>query len=159
MALGFQFRETMTGTYHLLATPLDERAITFTIAAKVDGLRRFLKDKVATIEGEVDVEGFADKRPLHGTLGLKLLDERRLPYEFTFRGNDEREYRFRGQKDFAIIAVTDSMTVLPASLYDAEGNEIGRATLRFDMQHDMRTFLRSWKLRAWSWPSLRAATS
>lgn len=149
MALGFQFKETMTGTYHLLATPLDERAITFTIGAKVDGLRRFLKDKTASIAGEVDVEGFADKVPLEGTLGLKLLDERRLPYEFTFRGNDDREYRFRGQKDFTLIAVTDSMTVLPASLYDGEGNEIGRAILRFDMSHDLRSFLKSWKLRYW----------
>ena len=109
--LGFQFKETMTGTYYLLASPLDERAITFTIGAKVDGLRKFVKDKLATIEGEVDVEGFADKRPLKGTLGLKLLDERRLPYEFTFTGNDDREYRFRGQKDFNAIAVTDSQLV------------------------------------------------
>src|SRR5437899_2408599 len=117
MTVGFQFRETMTGTYHMLATPLDERAISFTIGAKVDGLRQFLKDKLASIEGEVDAEGLADKRPLHGTLGLKLLDERRLPYEFTFKGNDDQDYRFRGQKDVSVIALTDSMTVLPASLY------------------------------------------
>jgi hypothetical protein len=149
MTVGFQFRETMTGTYHMLATPLDERAISFTIGAKVDGLRQFLKDKLAAIEGEVDAEGLADKRPLHGTLGLKLLDERRLPYEFTFKGNDDQDYRFRGQKDVSMIALTDSMTVLPASLYDAHGNEIGRATLRFDVQHDLRSFLRSWKLRYW----------
>ena len=151
MTLGFQFKETMTGTYHLLASPLDERAITFTIGAKVDGIRKFVKDKLATIEGEVDVEGFADKQPLKGTLGLKLLDERRLPYEFTFKGNDDRDYRFRGQKDFTVIAVTQSMTVLPASLYDATGAEIGRATLRFDMSHDFRTFAQSWKLRYWGW--------
>ena len=41
------------------------------------------------------------------------------------------------------------MTVLPASLYDAHGNEIGRATLRFDVRSDLRSFLRSWKLRYW----------
>jgi hypothetical protein len=146
MTVGFQFRETMTGTYHMLATPLDERAITFTIGAKVDGLRRFLKDRLASIEGEVDVEGFADRRPIRGTLALKLLDERRLPYEFTFKGNDDRDYRFRGQKDVTLIALTDSMTVLPASLYDAEGREIGRATLRFDVRGDFVPFLKSWKL-------------
>jgi hypothetical protein len=146
MTVGFQFRETMTGTYHMLATPLDERAITFTIGAKVDGLRRFLKDRLATIEGEVDVEGFADRRPIRGTLALKLLDERRLGYEFAFKGNDEHDYRFRGQKDVTPIALVDSMTVLPASLYDAEGREIGRATLRFDVRGDLVTFLKSWKL-------------
>jgi hypothetical protein len=153
MALGFQFRETMTGTYHLIDAPLDERAITFTIGAKVDGLRKFVKDKLATIEGEIDAERLAEKRPIRGTLGLKLLDERRLPYEFTFTGDDGRDYKFRGQKDFTVIAITDSMTVLPASLYDAAGGEIGRATLRFDLEHDLGTFLRSWKLRYWGWPS------
>jgi len=147
--LGFVFRETMTGTYHLLDAPLDERAITFTIDAKVDGLRRFLKDKTATVAGEVEIEGLADRQKAEGTLGLKLLDERRLPYELHFTGNDGRQYRLRGQKDFTLIAVTDSMTVLPASLYDDAGNEIGRATLRFDLQHDLRPFLRSWKLRYW----------
>lgn len=149
MTLGFQFRETMTGTYHMLAAPLDERAISFTIGAKVNGLRQFVKDKVADISGVLDAEGFADKVPLHGTLALKLLDERRLPYEFTFRGNDGKDYRFRGQKDVKAIALTESMTVLPASLYDAAGQEIGRATLRFDVRQDMRSFLRSWKLRYW----------
>jgi hypothetical protein len=147
MKVGFQFRETMTGTYHMLAAPLDERAISFTIGARVEGIRRFIKDRLASIEGEVDVEGFADRRPLRGTLALKLLDERRLPYDFTFTGNDDRPYRFRGQKDLALTALADSMTVLPASLYDEEGHEIGRATLRFDVRGDLVKFLKSWKLR------------
>jgi hypothetical protein len=147
MRVGFQFRETMTGTYHMLASPLDERAISFTIGARVEGIRRFIKDKLASIEGEVHVEGFADRRPLRGTLALKLLDERRLPYDFTFTGNDDRPYRFRGQKDVALTALADSMTVLPASLYDEDGHEIGRATLRFDVRGDLMKFIKSWKLR------------
>ena len=149
MTIGFQFRETMTGTYHLIAEPLDERAITFTIGAKVDGIRQFLKDKLAAIEGEVDAEKLAAKRALQGTMGLKLLDERRLTYEFTFTGDDDLPYRFRGQKDVSVIALADSMTILPASLYDLAGKEIGRATLRFDMRSDLRSFLSSWKLRYW----------
>lgn len=147
MKLGFQFRETMAGTFHMLAAPLDERAISFTIGARVEGLRRFLKDKIANIEGEVHAEGFADRRPLRGTLALKLLDERRLTYDFTFTGNDDLAYRLRGQKDVTLLALADSMTVLPASLYDADGHEIGRATLRFDVRGDLLKFLKSWKLR------------
>jgi hypothetical protein len=147
LALGFSFAETMQGSYHLLSSQTDERAISFTIGARVAGLRQFLKDKLARIEGEVNVEGFAEHRPLTGTLALKLLDERRLTYDFSFRGDDGKEYRFHGQKDVTMIALHDTMTTLPASIYDASGREIARAVLRFDVRGDISTFLRSWRLR------------
>ncbi len=147
MNLGFSFQETMSGTYHLLSEPFVERRIAFSLGARVAGLRRFLKDKMATVEGEVDIEGFADKRPLHGTLCLKLFEERRLTYDFTFRANDGAEYRFHGQKDVTVIALPQTMTTLPASVYDAKGTEIARAVLRFDLDNSLRPFLRSWRPR------------
>ena len=149
--LGFTFRETMRGTYHLLESPLVERGIEFTVRAKVDGMRRFLRDRTARIEGVVDVEGFATKRPLRGSLGLMLLDQRRLPYDFMFRGDDDREYRFHGQKDVTLIALADTMSTLPASRYDAAGNEIGRAVLRFDIRGDLGAFLKSWRMQVPAW--------
>jgi hypothetical protein len=149
--LGFTFRETMRGSYHLLAEPLVERAIEFTIDAKVDGMRRFLRDRTARIAGTVSVEGFAAPTPLTGTLGLKLLDERRLPYDFRFRADDGHDYRFHGQKDVTMIGLHDTMTTLPASFYDAGGAEIGRAVLRFDLRSDWRAFLRSWRLEVPAW--------
>jgi hypothetical protein len=147
LALGFSFEETMTGSYHLLSSQLDERAISFTVGARVAGIRQFLKDKLARIEGEVQVEGFSDRAPLTGTLALKLLDERRLTYDFTFRANDGKSYRFHGQKDVTLIALADTMTTLPASIYDAAGREVARAVLRFDMRGSLATFLRSWRMR------------
>jgi hypothetical protein len=144
---GFQFKETMRGSYHLLADPADERAIEFTIVSKAKDLRRFARDKTCAIEGDVQVEKLASKRPLSGTLGLLLLDERRLPYRFTFTGDDDKTYELRGQKDWTPMAPIDSMTTLPASIYDELGEEIGRATLRFDLRHDLAKFLRSWKLK------------
>jgi hypothetical protein len=48
MNLGFSFEETMSGTYHLLDSPLVERAISFSIGARVKGIRQFLRDKNAT---------------------------------------------------------------------------------------------------------------
>jgi len=148
MNLGFSFEETMSGTYHLLDSPLVERAIAFSIGARVKGLRKFLRDRNARIEGDVEIEGFAEKRPIEGTLGLKLLDERRLVYDFTFRADDGHDYRFHGQKDVTAVGLYDTMTTLPASLYDRTGREIGRAVLRFDVHRHMRSFLRSWRLRA-----------
>lgn len=147
MVPGFLFRETMSGSYHLLDSPTEERAIEFTIAVKARDLRRFARDKVWQIDGEVDLEGFAARRKLEGTLGFKLLDERRLPYRFTFTGDDGKRYEFRGQKDWSPIAPVDSMTVLPASIYDDGGKEVGRATLRFDLRNDFVSWLRSFRLK------------
>lgn len=151
MGVGFSFEETMSGSYHLLSAPLDERAISFSIGARVSRIRQFLKDKTARIQGEVEVEGFADRGPLEGTLGLKLFDERRLAYSFVFRANDGNDYRLHGQKDVTLIALVDTMTTLPASIYDAAGKEIGRAVLRFDVRGDLMTFLRSWRPRVSLW--------
>jgi hypothetical protein len=151
MSLGFSFEETMSGTYHLLEAPLEERTIRFSIGARVKGMRQFLRDRNARIEGDVEIEGFADRRPLEGTLGLKLLDERRLVYDFTFQANDGHEYRFHGQKDVTAVGLYDTMTTLPASLYDSAGREIGRAVLRFDVHRHLRSFLKSWRLRYGSW--------
>jgi hypothetical protein len=147
MRPGFLFRETMRGSYHRLDEPARDRAIEFTILSQAKDMKRFAKDKLCEIEGEIVAENLAGKRPLVGTLGLKLLDERRLPYRFSFEGDDGKRYELRGQKDFTPIAPLESMTVLPASIYDESGEEIARCTLRFDLRHDLVKFLRSWKLR------------
>jgi hypothetical protein len=147
LALGFSFEETMSGSYHLLSSQLDERAISFTIRARVAGIRQFLKDRLARVEGEVHLEGFADHRPLEGTLALKLPGERRLTYDFNFRANDGESCRFHGQKDVTMIGLHDTLTTLPASIYDQAGREIARAVLRFDLRQSLATFLRSWRLR------------
>jgi hypothetical protein len=38
------------------------------------------------------------------------------------------------------------VTTLPATLFDDGGQEIGRATLRFDVRQDWWPFLRSFRL-------------
>ena len=78
---------------------------------------------------------------------MKLLDERRLTYDFNFRGNDGGTCRFHGQKDVTMIGLHDTMTMLPASIYDPAGREIARAVLRFDLRESFPTFVRSWRLR------------
>ena len=60
---GFRFKETMRGTFHLLDTPLDERAIEFSIEVDAKGLRRFMKERVARIHGLVNLEGLAHDKP------------------------------------------------------------------------------------------------
>jgi hypothetical protein len=147
---GFSFRETMSGSYWRLETPTDERAIAFTIDARASDIRRFARDKTWRITGTIDAEGLATKRDLEGTLVFKLLDERRLPYRFSFVGDDGLGYELSGQKEWSGLAPVESMTLLPASLYDADGRELGRATLRFDLRADLRRWVRSFRIHLFS---------
>jgi hypothetical protein len=143
---GFSFRETMSGSYWRLDAPVDERAIAFTIEARAKDLRRFARDKTWRITGTIDAEGLATARTLDGTLVFRLLDERRLPYRFTFVGDDGLGYELSGQKEFNGLAPLESLTLLPASLYDASGEELARATLRFDARSDLGRWLKSFRV-------------
>lgn len=145
MTAGFRFEETMRGGWYLLANPAEERAIEFSIEARVDNLRRFARDLTARIRGVVTLEGMCKHANLDGTLGLKLLKENRLPYDFTFTADDGRKYRLRGEKNFIALGVVESLTTLPASLYDDTDQEIGRAVLRFDLRADWRSFVLSFR--------------
>jgi hypothetical protein len=147
---GFSFRETMSGSYWRLETPTEERAIAFTIDARARDLRRFARDKTWSITGTVDAEGLASKRPLEGTLAFRLLDERRLPYRFKFTGDDGRDYELSGQKEWSGLSPVESMTLLPASLYDADGAELARATLRFDLRSDLTSWMKSFRIHLFS---------
>jgi hypothetical protein len=143
---GFSFRETMSGTYWRLDAPTEERAIAFTIEARARSFRRFALDKTWSLTGSIDAEGLATARAVTGTLAFRLLDERRLPYRLVFTGDDGRGYELSGQKEWSGLSPVESMTLLPASLYGADGEEIARATLRFDLRSDLVPWLKSFRL-------------
>lgn len=141
---GFEFRETMAGSYHLVGTER-ERPIAFTIRARTASLPRFLREPAAEIEGEIDAQGFADHRLLRGTLGMDLLRKKTLAYLFRFAGNDGTPYVFDGTKHVELGALVESMTVLPGTIQDELGHVIARAVLRFDLRSDLVRFLRSFR--------------
>jgi hypothetical protein len=143
---GFRFRETMRGTFHRLDEPAHDRAIEIALAVEADDVRRFARDKTWTITGHVDAEGLAARRAVEGTIEMHLFDERRMPYRCRFTGDDGAAYELRGQKEFFAVAPVESLTVLPASIYDARGEEVARAVLRFDARNELRPFLRSFRL-------------
>jgi hypothetical protein len=144
---GFEFCETMAGSYHLAAAPDEERPISFTIRVRSSPWLRFVRTPEAEIEGEVDAEGFADHRLLRGTLGMDLLRTRRLRYAFEFEGNDGKRYAFRGEKLVELRRLAHTMTTLPGSIQDASGTEVGQAELRFDLQTQLLSFLTSFRAR------------
>ena len=141
----FEFNETMSGSYHLLDEPDVERPLSFTLRALSRALPRFLMRRDVAIEGSVDAEGLASGNRLTGTLGMDVLLTGKLPYAFTFLGNDGRRYRFSGEKTVTLLDLPEAMTVLPGSFFDAADREIARAIVRFDLR-DLPSFLRSFSL-------------
>lgn len=151
MGLGFQLEESFSGSFYRLDEPLRDHAIRIDLRLGVDGMARFLRERKIEAEGTVFAETLAERKaggvPLWGTLTMKLFDEKRIPYDLAFEGDDHRMYRLRGQRDFFMHAAVDSLTILPASLYVDEGTEHGRALMRFDPKSDLPVLLRSFRPR------------
>lgn len=151
MVLGFSFRQAMSGTYWLLGAPADERAIGFTLAAEATDIASFVRNKTMRLSGTMDAEGLAAGKPVEGSLAVKLLDEGRIAYRLAFSGDDGQSYELSGQQEWSSVSPVASLTLLSATLYDARGQEIGRAQLRFDFWSDWKRWLKSFRPR-WDSP-------
>lgn len=142
---GFEFCETMAGSFHLTEAPSDERPMSFTLRARSRPLLDFLRRPEVEIEGEIDAEGFADHRRLSGKLGLDVVRTRTLPYAFEFTANDGRRCSFEGHKTVHVDDLLESMSVLPGTLLAEGGAVLGQALLRFDLRSDLLRFLKSFR--------------
>jgi hypothetical protein len=140
------FRETMSGSFWLLAAPVEERALNVAFEARPTEVRDALGAGRFAITGTIDAEGLAAGRGLEGSVTFVLLRERRVAYRFFFEAEDGRRYELCGQKEWSGIASVASLTLVPATLYDDRGEEVARATLRFDWRADLGRWLRSWRL-------------
>lgn len=147
MALGFEIEETLSGRWYRLDDPTEDRAIHYRLRLAVAGLRRFAKERKLEAQGTIFIEGLAEGdgsgQPVFGSLVWRLLDQKRVPYDLELQGDDGKHYRLRGQRDFFMHDAIESLTILPASLYDESGSEIGRATLRFDARSELGPTLKS----------------
>jgi hypothetical protein len=148
VAIGFEVCESLSGSWYRLDDPTTDRAIRYTLKLGVAGLRRFMKERKLEARGTIFIEGLAEGevdegRPMFGTIVWRLIDEKRVPYDLELQGDDGKHYRLRGQRDFFFHDAVDSLTILPASIYDESGAEIGRATLRFDPRTELPKSLKS----------------
>jgi len=141
MSLGFEFRETLAGSYHTLASPGDEHPMSITVQAQVHDVLRFALDPTLALLGEVNAEGFADHKELRGTLELAPLRGKIL-WDFRFTTNDSRDARFHGEVDIDLLRPTLTLSQLPGSLFIGE-TEAARAMLRFDLRGDLLRLLAS----------------
>ncbi len=143
---GLSFSEALSGNYWRLDAPVEERAIALHLTGSISDAGSFLRDKTLRLTGTIDAEHLASAQKIEGTVHFKLFEERRLPYRCTFRGDDGRRYELFGEKEWNGLSPVESITLLAASLYDDHGDEIARATLRFDMRADWSRWLMSLRL-------------
>jgi hypothetical protein len=145
MKRGFQFAETMSGTFALASAPQQRRRFSFSILAHAPSALAHLLDGKTALRGTLEADGLATSAPIEGTLTLAPLTRRMIRYEFSFTGDDGQRYRFAGQKDIRLRDLRRSFTVLPGRLTDEDGREVGTADTRFDLGADLFQFLSSWR--------------
>ena len=109
---GFEFYETMSGSYRLDASPHRERAISFTVGGRVDSMGKFLRDRVANIQGAIEVEGLAAHRPARGTMLMDPILGRTVGYELAFTDDEGKRYRLSGRKSVRHIEPTARRSVV-----------------------------------------------
>ena len=145
--IGFGFHENMSGTYTRLGVGGKDPQGSFKFSGQVKAASalRHLRDNMATLDGTLDMEGFAEDVPIKGTVEIAPFTKRIIRYEFSFLGDDGKPYRFAGQKDIRFSALRSTFTTLVGAVLDASGQEVARATAKFDLDADLLPFLLSWK--------------
>jgi hypothetical protein len=141
------FHEWLTGSYWMLDAPTDELAMGVDLKVTTPDLRALVSHKVWQLSGTIDAERLAKGQSIAGTICLRRLDEGRIPYRFAFRGDDGRPYELNGHKEWHGLSPLESLTLLSAGLYDGRGEEVARATLRFDPRADGLRWLRHIRLQ------------
>ena len=136
MRVGVSFHEALSGSYWRLADPTVELAIAVRLRFLMGDVREFLREKRWRVKGTIDAEGLASGAEVEGMVGSRLMEERRLPYQMAFAGDDGLRYELCGQKEWSGLEPIASLTILPVSVFDPDGEELARGTLRFDVRAD-----------------------
>jgi hypothetical protein len=145
MGLGFEFRETLSGSYYTLKAPGVEKPMRFSIHARTESIGKLTLNPSFDVQGELHAEGFADHKDAQGALSISML-RRKIVYEVLFKNNVGEDCRLRGERDVEFLRLAGSLTTLPISVFTGE-KEVARGVLRFDLRGDLVRYLRSFRLR------------
>ena len=134
----------MAGTVRL-SGEAEDRAMRLDLAVASGQLLLPHRTTDATVRGRVRVAGgWADDPEAAGEMEISPLARRRIRYRMTFTAQGER-YFLDGWKSISLGRPLRSMTVLPFSLKDKQGDRVGRGTLRFPLATHLLPFLGSFR--------------
>jgi hypothetical protein len=133
----------MAGTVRLGG---ESRPMRLELSADLPEVLRPWGDAEGTLRGRVHVPGWADDAAATGTLRVAPVAARRIRYRLAFTTAAGRSVRLDGWKSISYRHPVRSMTYLPATLTDEEGEVVGEAVLRFDVRRDLGRFLTGLRL-------------
>ncbi|MFO0667973.1 MAG: hypothetical protein U0174_28740 [Polyangiaceae bacterium] len=145
MSIGFSYKEELSGTYHWLDDPLVEKHAQMRLRVVGTSVPDAFRERRLAVRGELDLEGLVSGAELRGTVGLKIR-ERRIPYDVEFYAGG-RMLRLLGEKDLHPALLEDTIALLPLSIFDEKGYELGRARLRMPLLGAGVRALASFRLR------------
>lgn len=151
---GVEYDERHAGTYYLSADPPTLRPFSFALRIATPRIREFVRERSALAEGRLFAKELAENVEVSGLVTWKRA-ERRIAYSLEFAADDGRMLAFVGEKDLDPMLGLRALTQLGGSLFhlpepgpglcqSASRQEIGRASLSFDLRSD-------------AWPMLRTA--
>jgi len=143
--MGFRFAETMSGTVEWDASPGEHHPFRFEVTAHATSTRDHLRDGRARLRGIVHAPPVASGAEAEGTITIRPLGRRIIRYELGFTGNDGQRYHLIGQKDIRWMRPIETFTTLPAEIVDDRHHRVATCLTRFDYEHDLWSFLRSFR--------------
>jgi hypothetical protein len=143
--MGFEFAETMSGTFELDREPGTRHPLRFEITIHADSTRDHLRTGRAAVRGSVHAPPLAESADAEGTILIRPLGQRVIRYELSFVGDDDKRYELVGQKDIRFRRLVHTWTHLPMEILDDQHRRIATCLTRFDYQKDWWSFLRSFR--------------
>ena len=143
--MGFEFSETMAGTFELDASPGTRHPLRFDIQIHAPSAREHLKTGRANVTGVVHASPLAQAADAEGTILIRPLGQRVIRYEIGFAGDDGKHYELVGQKDIQLRHLVTSWTTLPMEILDEDHRRVATCLTRFDYRKDWWSFLRSFR--------------
>jgi hypothetical protein len=121
------FEETMSGT--LQSSDGRQGPVRFSVQAVSEGGGFF------TLSGTAQATPWVDTAKAHGSL---FMGPTRIEYELRFAG-----FRLSAKKTPSLFRPVRSMTLMPATLFDASGATVAQGEMHFDLR-DLPSFMLSW---------------
>lgn len=140
------FSEVMEGVLRLVGEECG-RPVRLELGVDLPGVLRPWGDAEGELSGRLRVPGWADG-PVAGRMRVAPVAARQIRYTMKFTAGDGRRLRLDGWKSVSVRRPVRSMTVLPATVTDADGAVVGEARLRFHLRRDLAAFLGSFRVPA-----------
>ncbi|MEM6956870.1 MAG: hypothetical protein AAF645_14345 [Myxococcota bacterium] len=128
MALGVRLRQKLEGTYHLLASPGDERPIALDLRIFIEVAA--LRTRRGSLSGHVHAPGLCEEAPIDGHFVMHL--DGRVRYDFTFGS----AHRFHGETEWTLLRPKRSLERVFGRIFEAD-DEIARVLLHTPLEQSL----------------------